>query len=330
MACQSFFPRLRLRQPVAFRDDAVSDRVELLGDEPQRDPVGLVHMISWHDFRNRLAQIVVPFGSVLYVQPNFTVPFIDVGEGFSVAFVAHDRPFGVAEWIILDDVRVLLAKGDQPVPDSMQFFHVTFLLSCSFNATLIIFNFPENGLHQVESIDICLDNAIIDSVLCIKVRKGGNILISREMMGAYIPMLHNQFKEQMNRMVDKIDLTTSQTHVLFYLKSHGDEEVIQKDIEEKFNLSNPTVTGVIKRLEAKGFVTRTVSSKDARSKSIHLTEKSIAASEEMKQALLEANKKVFEGFSEDELDVLEECFKRMLHNLEGGCVHGHVHKKENN
>ena len=153
-------------------------------------------------------------------------------------------------------------------------------------------------------------------------------MISREMMGAYIPMLHNQFKEQMNRLVDKIDLTTSQIHVLFYLRSRGDEDVIQKDIEEKFNLTNPTVTGIIKRLEAKGFVERTVSSKDGRSKSIHLTEKSIAASDEMKRALQEANKKVFEGFTEEELDVLEECFKRMLHNLEGGCGHGHVHKKE--
>lgn len=159
-------------------------------------------------------------------------------------------------------------------------------------------------------------------------------MISREMMGAYIPMLHNQFKEQMNLLVGKIDLTTSQIHVLFYLKSRGDEEVIQKDIEETFNLTNPTVTGIIKRLEAKGFVTRTVSSKDARSKSIHLTEKSIAASEEMKRAMHEANKKVFEGFTEEELDVLEECFIRMLHNLEGGCSHqhghGHAHKTENN
>lgn len=154
-------------------------------------------------------------------------------------------------------------------------------------------------------------------------------MISREMMGAYIPMLHNQFKEQMNRIVDKIDLTTSQVHVLFYLKSQGDEEVIQKDIEEKFNLSNPTVTGIIKRLEAKGFVTRTVSSKDARSKSIHLTEKSIAASEEMKRSLHQANEKVFEGFSEAELDELEGCFIRMLHNLGGSCGHGDMHQKEN-
>jgi MarR family multiple gene transcriptional regulator MgrA len=158
-------------------------------------------------------------------------------------------------------------------------------------------------------------------------------MVSRDMMGVYIPMLHNQFKEQMNRLVGKIDLTTSQIHVLFYLKSRVEEEVIQKDIEETFNLTNPTVTGIIKRLEAKGFVTRTVSSKDARSKSIHLTEKSIAASVEMKRALHEANKKLFEGFTDEEMDVLEGCFKRMLHNLEGGgCVnpHGHAHKKENN
>ena len=330
-----FFPRFGLRQPVAFRDDPVSDREEFFGDDPQGDPMVLVHMIGRHDFRNRLAQKVVPLGSILYVQPNFTVPFIDVSESFPVAFVAHDGPFRVAERIIFDDMRVFLAKGNKPIPDRNCFFHAD-LLSNSFDAISIIFNFPENGSHRIESIDIWMDNAIIDSVLCITVRKGGDILISREMMGAYIPMLHNQFKEQMNLLVGKIDLTTSQIHVLFYLKSRGDEEVIQKDIEETFNLTNPTVTGIIKRLEAKGFVTRTVSSKDARSKSIHLTEKSIAASEEMKRAMHEANKKVFEGFTEEELDVLEECFIRMLHNLEGGCSHqhghghGHVHKKENN
>ncbi|PTQ85784.1 MarR family transcriptional regulator [Trichococcus patagoniensis] len=150
-------------------------------------------------------------------------------------------------------------------------------------------------------------------------------MVSRDMMGVYIPMLHNQFKETINRLVGKIDLTTSQMHVLFYLKSRGDEEVIQKDIEEKFNLSNPTVTGIIKRLEAKEFVVRTVSSKDARSKSIHLTEKSIAASEEMKNALKEANKKLLEGLTEEELDIMEGCFKKMLHNLDGGCHHRHAH-----
>jgi len=78
-------------------------------------------------------------------------------------------------------------------------------------------------------------------------------LISREMMGAYIPMLHNQFKEQMNLLVGKIDLTTSQIHVLFYLKSRGDEEVIQKDIEETFNLTNPTVTGIDQTAGSEGF-----------------------------------------------------------------------------
>lgn len=142
-------------------------------------------------------------------------------------------------------------------------------------------------------------------------------MVSNATMGMYITMIHNQFKEQLNRSVEQLDLTTSQIHVLFYLKNNENREVIQKDIEERFNLSNPTVTGIIKRLETKGFIERSVSSKDARSKKITMTEKSYKANEEMKKAMHEANEHLLQGISEEELGILEGCFKRMLHNLEG-------------
>lgn len=141
-------------------------------------------------------------------------------------------------------------------------------------------------------------------------------MLSHANMGMYIIMIHNQFKEQLNRSVEQIDLTTSQIHILFYLNHNENREVIQKDIEERFNLSNPTVTGIIKRLETKGFIERSVSSKDARSKKITMTEKSRKANKEMKKAMREANKNLLKDISEEELAILEGCFKKMLHNLE--------------
>jgi len=141
-------------------------------------------------------------------------------------------------------------------------------------------------------------------------------MLSHANMGMYIIMIHNQFKEQLNRSVEHIDLTTSQIHILFYLKHNENREVIQKDIEERFNLSNPTVTGIIKRLETKGFIERSISSKDARSKKITMTEKSQKANKEMEKAMKEANKNLLKGISEEKLDMLEGCFKKMLQNLE--------------
>ena len=53
----------------------------------------------------------------------------------------------------------------------------------------------------------------------------------------------------MNEGLKKYDLTKSQRDVLGYLHFTDKDPVIQKDIEEHFHISNPTVTGILNRLE---------------------------------------------------------------------------------
>ena len=58
-----------------------------------------------------------------------------------------------------------------------------------------------------------------------------------------------------------------------YLHFTDKNPVIQKDIEEHFHISNPTVTGILNRLEQKGFIERKQSLKDKRVRTIVLTKK---------------------------------------------------------
>ena len=64
-----------------------------------------------------------------------------------------------------------------------------------------------------------------------------------------------------------------QCAVLDYLLGSSKEFVNQKDIEKALSLKNPTVTGILKRLDEKGFILAVPSNQDKRCKNIYPTEK---------------------------------------------------------
>ena len=52
------------------------------------------------------------------------------------------------------------------------------------------------------------------------------------------------------------ELTTMHGRILGYLKHNQDRDVFQKDIEETFNITRSSVTGVVKLMEQKGYIRR--------------------------------------------------------------------------
>ena len=70
--------------------------------------------------------------------------------------------------------------------------------------------------------------------------------------------------KERNRKLKELSLTSSQADVLFYLINNYKNKINQKDIEKTFDLSNPTVHGIVKRLEMKDFIKKTPDSEDAR------------------------------------------------------------------
>jgi DNA-binding MarR family transcriptional regulator len=71
--------------------------------------------------------------------------------------------------------------------------------------------------------------------------------------------------KQKNKEMAKYDLTSIQADVLIYILLNADKgEINQLDIQAVFKLTNPTVSGIIDRLEEKDFIKRAKSLKDAR------------------------------------------------------------------
>ena len=95
----------------------------------------------------------------------------------------------------------------------------------------------------------------------------------RMSVGFLLKQINNVYEKDLNQRLRTLGITASQCAVLDYLITSRKEEVNQKDIEKALNLKNPTVTGLLKRLDEKGFILIVPNNKDRRCKNVYLTEK---------------------------------------------------------
>ena len=137
--------------------------------------------------------------------------------------------------------------------------------------------------------------------------------------GFYFKWIDQACKKSMDDILVEYDLTKSQEEILRFLHYHENESIIQKDIENFFHISNPTVTGLLNRLEAKGFITRETSEDDKRVRTIKATTKSKAMREKMKRTIQANESQLVQGFTKEEKDMLYQLLIRVADNL---------HKKE--
>ena len=92
-------------------------------------------------------------------------------------------------------------------------------------------------------------------------------------MGFLIKQINNVFEKELNERLRDTGITSSQCAVLDYLFHTSKEEVSQRDVEKNLHLKNPTVTGILKRLDEKGYILCVPNANDKRKKNIYLTEK---------------------------------------------------------
>lgn len=134
------------------------------------------------------------------------------------------------------------------------------------------------------------------------------------MFGSYncFHSIHINMNKERNRKLKELSLTSSQADVLFYLINNYKNKINQKDIEKTFDLSNPTVHGILKRLEIKGFIKKTPNSEDARSKNIEITDKS----KHLKKKLEEEQTNILQAVWQDITPKEKEAFLTTLKKIE--------------
>lgn len=90
--------------------------------------------------------------------------------------------------------------------------------------------------------------------------------------GHLIQVLHCCTTHAVTQALSSMDLTASQGRLMGYL-AHSQTPPCPRDIEEVFHLSHPTVSGLLSRLEKKGFLELRPDAEDRRCKRVYLLPK---------------------------------------------------------
>ena len=99
-------------------------------------------------------------------------------------------------------------------------------------------------------------------------------------LGGYFRAISNALGQNMQRNLDELGLTATQNmflHHLWFRQEKLGLTTSPKDLEEFFDIKHPTVSGILQRMEASGFVEFQPSQTDRRCKVIGLTQKSLDA-----------------------------------------------------
>ena len=79
--------------------------------------------------------------------------------------------------------------------------------------------------------------------MCSKLHFQKEVIPLSQYFGHYIRILHSTTDQAMTAALASMDLTAAQGHILAFI-THSETPPCSRDIEEKFQLSHPTVSGL--------------------------------------------------------------------------------------
>ncbi|MBR5246296.1 MAG: MarR family transcriptional regulator [Clostridia bacterium] len=104
-----------------------------------------------------------------------------------------------------------------------------------------------------------------------------------------------------------------QPPILKYLSEH--KNATQKEIANSLHVSPPSVANSVKRMEESGLIVRVADRKDARCNNLQLTQKGKNLSEYADKLFEVADETSFNGFSDEEIDLILSFLERMTENI---------------
>ena len=140
-----------------------------------------------------------------------------------------------------------------------------------------------------------------------------------EKMTWYFKVINHALRSKFDTILKDEGLTKVQFEVLVYVyeQTIRKVDVIQRDIEDHFQISNPSVSTMITRLEAKNLMAREPGDKDRRKRYVVLTPKAKTLVESMHRQVQNAEDLMLTDMDPALLDQGMKFLEQILYNLTG-------------
>lgn len=112
-------------------------------------------------------------------------------------------------------------------------------------------------------------------------------------------------------LVDDKDVYGADLRILKYLIDDQDKEIYQKDIENFFNLTAPSVSTKLRELQSRDLIDRIYSTTDTRKKRVIVTKRGYIIDEKIRYEMETFEKKLLNLITEDEKNQLLNIIDKM-------------------
>ncbi len=111
------------------------------------------------------------------------------------------------------------------------------------------------------------------------------------------------------------EITFSQMGIVNFLAEKENHEATQKEIEIVAEVSHPTITGLVQRLEKKGIVQTEISVQRRLTKTVKLAQKGLNLYKESEKERKIHENMLKKGFSQEEKNLLLDFLQRIKNNI---------------
>lgn len=140
-------------------------------------------------------------------------------------------------------------------------------------------------------------------------------------IGLEIKKTSNLIRREMDQYTGRMQgesLCGNNGWIIGFLARHQDQDIFQKDIEERFSMRRSTVSAMISLMEDKGLILRIPVTCDARLKKIVLTEKAKAIHHKVEAEIVKMEEKISSDLTEQEICEFLRILKKINQNLTKG------------
>ena len=134
-------------------------------------------------------------------------------------------------------------------------------------------------------------------------------------VGMYFKKISEKLEKKANENLGKRELTFSQGKVLWYLRKNSEKTVTLSDVAKFLDCTHATVSGLVSRLEKKGYLRIETDQSDHRAKNLFLTEKEMTKFRAMQEHRKQMEETLLQGFEEKERNELLSYLQRVYENL---------------
>ncbi|MBO1266050.1 MarR family transcriptional regulator [Proteiniclasticum sp. SCR006] len=131
-----------------------------------------------------------------------------------------------------------------------------------------------------------------------------------------IKLIGDTIETKANKRLKSYGITLSQGRILAYLYERRTEKTSQKDMEEYFQVTHPTIIGILKRLESKGLISSEIDEIDKRVRNISLSPDFEIKSSAVLSYQKEMEDQILEKMSDADTRELKEYLNKLLVNVE--------------